>query len=183
MQWSINAWGFRMSAADFDQISLWVKASEGGFVNNQRDPGGATNMGVTLRELSAYRGHICTVADVRNLQWPEAQAIMKTQYWAAVHGDDLPAGLDYCVMDAAYNSGQVQAIKWLQASLRVPVDGHYGLVTAQAVRGINDGKAAIESYDTARLGFLRHLRTWSVFGKGWFSRVNLVTARALVLAK
>lgn len=167
---------------NFQQISLWEKASEGGFVNDPRDPGGATNLGCTLRELEAYRGHPVTVQEVRELQWPEAQAIMKTQYWDAVHGDDLPGGLDYCMMDAAYNSGQVQAIKWLQASIGVAVDGHYGLVTAARVRGLNDRKAAIEAYDKARLGFMRHLRTWPVFGKGWFARVNLVTSRAIALA-
>jgi lysozyme family protein len=171
-----------MTAKNFETISLWIKQSEGGFVNLSSDPGGATNLGVTLRELSAWRHHTCTIVDIRALQWPEAQTIMHAQYWESVHGDDLPSGLDYCVMDAAYNSGVVQAVKWLQTSIGVASDGHLGIVTLDKIKSLASEKANVEAYDKARLGFMRALRTWPIFGKGWFARVNLVTSRALALA-
>ena len=167
-----------MSAQNWPLIASWIKQSEGGFVDNPRDPGGATNYGITLRTLSAWRKMPCTVDDIGALTWGDAREIVKTLYWDTVHGDELPAGLDYCVADAAVNSGPVQAIKWLQRSLGIVADGRFGPVTAQAVKSIRDPKAAIERYDAARLGFMRHLRTWPVFGRGWFARVNLVTERA-----
>lgn len=171
-----------MSAKNWPVVSLWIKQSEGGFVNNRRDPGGATNYGITLRTLMAWRHRPVSVADVRSLQWSEAVAIIKSQYADTVHFDDLPSGLDYCVVDAAVNSGPVKAIQWLQRSLGIAADGHYGIQTAAAVAGVNDVRGAIERYDAARLGFMRHLRTWPFFGSGWFARVNLVTKRAEALA-
>lgn len=167
-----------MTEANWPKMVGWIDADEGGFVNNPRDPGGATNHGVTLRELAAFEKRPVTVADVRTLPLATANAILKSQYFDAVHGADLPSGLDYAVADAAVNSGPVQAIKWLQASLGTAADGHYGVVTAQAVAAIEDVSSVIDAYDAARLGFLRHLRTWPVFGKGWFARVNRVTQRA-----
>lgn len=171
-----------MTAQNWPQIISWEKGSEQGFVDNPRDPGGATKYGVTLRELSAWRKRMCSVDDVRNLTWLEACEILKSQYFDAVHGDELPSGIDYCVVDAAVNSGPVQAIKWLQRSLGIAADGHYGVVTAQAVAALKNRKAAIERYDAARLGFMRHLRTWPFFHNGWFARVHLVTRRAEALA-
>lgn len=171
-----------MAAKNWSLIAVFLKQSEGGFVMNPHDPGGATNYGVTIGELSACRKRPCTVSDVRNLSWIEARDILKSQYWDAVHGDDLPSGLDYCVVDAAVNSGPVRAIEWLQASVGVQADGHYGVITAAAVAAVNDRQAAIKRYDAARLGFMRHLRTWRFFSRGWSARVNLVTERAEKLA-
>jgi lysozyme family protein len=173
-----------MSQASWPQIASWLDADEGGFVDDPRDPGGATNHGVTLRELAAYEGHQVTVADVRALSLTTANAILKTQYFDAVHGADLPSGLDYAVTDAAVNSGPVQAIKWLQAVLKISADGHWGVITSHAVSQIKpaDVVALIDAYDRARLGFLQRLRTWPIFGKGWSNRVNRVPARAKILA-
>lgn len=164
------------------EVTLWIKVSEGGFVDNPRDPGGATNMGVTLRELAAYRGHSVTVHDVQDLTWAEAKTILVAQYMDPVHFNDLPSGLDYCVADESFNSGPTKAIKMLQQIVHTEADGHYGLLTAAAVRGINDREGAVEAYDKARLGFLRHLPTWAYFGNGWLNRVNLVSSRAKIMA-
>lgn len=171
-----------MSAQNWPIIASWIQRVEGGFVNDPRDPGGATKYGITIRTLSAWRKMPCTVEDVGRLTWTDAREIVKTLYWDTVHGDDLPSGLDYCVADASVNSGPVQAIKWLQRSLGIAADGLFGPVTAEAVRTIRDVKGAIDRYDAARLGFLRHLRTWPVFGRGWFARVNFVTQRAKGMA-
>ena len=48
-------------------IQSYVLASEGGYVNHPRDPGKATNMGITIATLSAWRGTKVTNEDVRNL--------------------------------------------------------------------------------------------------------------------
>jgi len=172
-----------MATKNWGLIASYIKAAEGGFVDNPRDPGGATNMGVTRATLYAWRKKPVSVEDVKNLTWLEASDIYKAMYWEPVRGDLLPSGLDYAVVDAAVNSGTVQAVKWLQRSLIVPVNGHLDLLTTHAVSTVMNPVAAIQRYDAARLGFLQALRTWPIFGEGWFARVNLVTSRAMALAK
>lgn len=171
-----------MTEANWPQIAEVERAEEGGYVNNLHDPGRATKYGVTIGELAVWRKRPVTVADVQNLTWAEASEILKTQYFDKVRGDLLPAGLDLAVTDAAVNSGPVRAIMWLQRAVGVEVDGCFGIITAHAVAGINDVDALIERYDAARLGFLRHLRTWPWFRRGWFARVNFITAKSKAMA-
>lgn len=171
-----------MAVKDTDQVCTWIKGSEGGYVDNPHDPGGATNMGVTLHELAAWRGHAVSKADVRALEWPEAKQIMVKQYLDPISFNALPAGLDYCVADTSYNSGPVKAVKLLQKTVGVAADGHLGLLTLAAVARIKDLPGAVTAYDKARLGWLRFLPTWRIFGRGWSSRVEMVSGRALMLA-
>lgn len=166
------------------QLELgWVLGSEGGYVDDPRDPGGATDHGITQPVYNSYRIHKgLGVQAVRLISYAEIEEIYHLQYWTHIHGDDLPAGLDYCVFDAAVNSGTVRATIWLQKSLQIVQDGQYGLETAAAVGRIKNINAAIDSFTRARLGFLYGLRTWKFFGRGWARRVNIVTDRAHRLA-
>lgn len=169
--------------ADAEQVCAWIKGSEGGFVNNPHDRGGATNFGVTIAELKAWRGHAVTVQDVKDLSWNEAKTILQSQYMTPVHFDELPAGLDYSVADESFNSGPVRAIQTLQKVLGVSVDGHYGVVTSAAVIDLKDIPAVIRAYNAARLGWLHTLADWVHFGTGWGNRVALVLKRSLGMAK
>jgi lysozyme family protein len=85
---------------------------EGGYVNNPNDPGGPTKYGITLKTLAAYRRQSkVTAADVKALSLAEAAAILDSQYWRKVWGDELPRGVDYAMFDFAVNSGPAQAVK------------------------------------------------------------------------
>jgi lysozyme family protein len=70
-----------MSKSTFDAVAPWLLAHEGGFVNHPKDPGGATNMGITIGTLSAWRGNRVTVEAVRDLTKDEALRIYRRQYW------------------------------------------------------------------------------------------------------
>lgn len=156
-----------------------VFAHEGGYVNHSKDPGGATNMGITHGTLSSWLGRRATLDDVRNLSKEMATAIYKANYWDKVKGDELPAGLDYVAFDAAVNSGPVRGIRWLQEGLGVSPDGIIGPVTLEAAWGVSD--EAINKALNARLAFMKravHPRTkarlWNTFGRGWQARVDRV---------
>ena len=120
---------------------------------------------------------------VRSIDSAEVRTIYHDQYWVAVRGDDLWTGLDLCVLDEAVNSGPVRSIKDLQAVLGVAVDGHLGMITLQALNGINDRVAFINKLCDYRLSFLRRLTTFRWFGKGWVSRNKQVRARATAMAR
>lgn len=160
-----------------------VLKHEGGYVNHPRDPGGATNKGVTQRTYDAYRtDRKQTSRSVRDISNTEVEAIYRRQYWDKVDGDQLPDGLAYCVFDGAVNSGPSQSIKWLQRSLgksyRGQVDGIMGSMTHAAIRESGNLPRLIDNICDRRLSFLQALSTWSTFGKGWASRVSGVRSTA-----
>lgn len=152
-------------------IQQWILASEGGYVDHPKDPGGATNMGITHRTLAAWRGRPVTKQDVRNLTRDEALRIYKAQYWDTVKGDQLPAGLDYAVFDYAVNSGPARAARDLQRVLGVAVDGVIGVQTLAAINAHPRPIRLIEDLCERRLNFVKGLSTWSTFGRGWQRRI------------
>ena len=155
-------------------IQSYVLASEGGYVNHPRDPGKATNMGITIATLSAWRGTKVTDKDIRNLTQEEALAIYKAQYWDTVRADLLPLGLDYLTFDYAVNSGPARAIKDLQRTVDADVDGVIGQKTLSKIKEYittNGMQALLNAYATRRWNFVQGLSTFSTFGEGWRRRI------------
>ena len=54
-----------MAELDWNTCMAFVFAAEGGYVDDPLDPGGATNLGITLDELSLWRHTAVTKADVK----------------------------------------------------------------------------------------------------------------------
>ncbi len=158
-----------------------VLAHEGGYVNHPKDPGGATNKGVTQAVYDAFRKRSgLPVKSVRSISDYEVATIYRKQYWDAVKGDDLPAGVDYAVFDYAVNSGVSRATEALQKALGVNADGVIGQITLHAAETA-DRLKIINLICDGRMAFLRRLSTFKTFGKGWTSRVSGVRAKALAL--
>jgi len=166
---------------NFDKSMTEAYKHEGGYVDHPSDPGGATNMGITIGTLSAARGYRVTKRDVRNLTRAEASGIYRRNYWDRVRGDDLPAGLDYVTFDAAINSGPARGAKWTQRALGVAADGKIGNLTIKAARAAQP-IPAVKAACAERLRFLRSLRNWKTFGRGWGRRVAEVEVKAVVMA-
>lgn len=161
-----------------------VRAYEGGYVNHPRDPGGCTNLGITL---ATYRRHLDsrgTCAGLKRLKWPQAAEIYRRAYWAAVNGDDLPAGLDLLVFDMGVNAGPGTAIRLLQQVLEVEDDGVIGPKTLAALSR-RDPLDLVDSYSARRITYYRRLKTWTTFGLGWTRRTQAAkqAARALLAEK
>lgn len=174
-----------MSDTAFNPSLDLTLAHEGGFVNHPKDPGGATNKGVTQKVYDAYRRlNGLPTRSVRFIEDSEVGEIYRRNYWNAAGCNSLPAGLDYAVFDYAVNSGVSRSIKDLQRtvnsvgnmvglSLKIAVDGAIGPATIDAACKIAnvDEVAFIESFCNRRMDFLRSLKTYSTFGKGWQRRV------------
>lgn len=166
--------------SNFDRVLLLVLAHEGGYVDHPSDPGGATNMGITIGTLSSWLGRQATKAEVRALTKEQAGRIYRSRYWNKVNGDALPAGLDYAVFDFAVNSGPDRATRMLQTIVGVPVDGVIGPITLGAIERIG-ATAVIGDLCSQRMAFLQRLSTWPTFGRGWKKRVDDVRADALAM--
>lgn len=168
--------------SNFDAALVRVLVSEGGYVNNPKDPGGATNKGITQRVYNLYRNRLnLSGQSVQSISDAEVRQIYKEQYWDVAKCDALPVGVSYCVFDGDVNSGVSQSTKWLQRALGLAVDGTIGPNTIAAANEA-DPDGLIDTICDRRLAFLKALSGWKYFGKGWTSRVEHVRSVAKQLA-
>ncbi|WP_420132189.1 glycoside hydrolase family 108 protein [Rhodopseudomonas sp.] len=166
--------------SDFTKCMPVILRYEGGYSNHPRDPGGVTLEGIIQRVYDGYRDRkglphrALTAAMQRTPEWiAERNEIYRLQYWNAIRGDELPAGIDLFLFDSAVNSGPFQAVKWLQRALKLSeVSGHLGEVTMAALQAHPDHDALIADMASRRLGMLKQLKTWDAFGGGWSKRVS-----------
>jgi len=151
---------------NFDAAFHKLLGHEGGFVDHAADPGGATRWGVTERvaRQHGYKG------SMRELPVEVAKEIYRASYWTPIRADELPDVLRYDVFDAAVNSGNGQAVRWLQRALGVADDGIIGPVTLRTANAAN-AEAVKRKMLAARLRFMTDLSTWQHFGRGWARRV------------
>lgn len=166
----------------FERSLKLVLKHEGGFVDHPRDPGGATNLGISLR-YARGRGSLFDLDndgdvdadDIRIITPETAAPAYFEDFWKAVPADELPPGVDHITFDAAVNSGPGRAIRWLQHAAGAKVDGRFGPATLRAVNhavGRDGAINVIERAVSARLAYMQTLRNWRDFRRGWTRRVE-----------
>jgi lysozyme family protein len=158
-----------------------VLKHEGGFVNNPKDPGGMTNLGVTKKVWEEFVGREVDEAEMRALTPDAVKPLYKKNYWDKIRGDYLPSGVDYAAYDLAVNSGTGRAAKYLQQIAGVPADGLIGPQSIEAIKAC-PAEEVVDALCDMRLDFLKRLPTWSTFGKGWERRVVEVKQKASTMA-
>lgn len=139
---------------------------EGGYTNDPRDPGGATNWGITIFDARLYWKRDASPADVKAMPKSVAIDIYRQKYWAKMGCDERAAGVDFVEFDFGVNSGVARSLtyrKTLDPQKLSPV-------------------AYVKAFCAKRSSFLHGLRTWSVFGKGWGRRVADVEATGVRMA-
>lgn len=168
-----------MAKGNFKACLAVTLPHEGGYVNHPKDPGGHTNKGVTLATMrSFYPG--ATVTDLKKITNAQVQRIYEAGYWSPVAGEKLPAGVDLSVFDYGVNSGPSRSVKDLQRVLNIKVDGKAGPQTEQAA-GKANGKAVIQAHCARRLSFMRSLKIWETFKRGWSRRVADIEAKGVAM--
>lgn len=168
----------------FESCLKFVLRWEGGYSDHSADPGGCTNLGVTIGTLRAWRRtSAVTCHDVRLLTQDEAHHIYAAKYWAPVWGERLPRGVDLVTFDWGVNSGPPRAIRELQRIVGAVPDRVMGpktLAAVQALANERDGaECIVRSMTAERQAFYRRLRTWPSFGRGWTNRNNACKRAAL----
>lgn len=170
--------------ATYDEaMRIGVFPHEGGYTNDKADPGGPTNWGITIYDARLYWKKNATAADVRAMPKEVAEDIYAKQYAAVLRYNELPAGVDYSVLDYGINSGVGRAGKVLRRLVGLP--DNTAQVTDEVIAAVNKRKPAdlIIAINAERLRFLKSLKTWPVFGTGWGRRVNEVRDLSLSFAK
>lgn len=170
-----------MASRNFNKSLELVLKHEGGFSNHKADPGGATNLGITLANFRRYIKPTGTVEDLKKITKDQAATCYRRHYWDVVAGAELPDGVDFAVFDFGVNSGPSRAAKYLQKIVGVKQDGKLGPASIAAMKAMPAAEVINRLCDD-RLAFLKRLDTWKTFGKGWGSRVSDVRAQALKMA-
>lgn len=154
-----------MAAGGFEKCHPITAKWEGGWSDHPDDPGGKTMYGITEAVYHTYlKSCGKPKRPVRYITKAEAEAIYRQNYWNAAGCETLHAGVDLATYDAAVNSGVSRGRKWLLASV--------GGSAVQTVKNIC----------AKRMSFVRGLRTWKTFGKGWSRRIADIEAKGVAMA-
>lgn len=156
----------------FDRAVEFVLGVEGEHSHHPLDAGGDTRFGI------ARNAH-------PELQpWPptreQAIAFYRGRYWDWLGCDRFPAPLGLVLFDCAVNQGVGRAVRLLQASLGVTMDGAIGPETLAAAARADIG-ALVDDFLARRAVTYANLATFSVFGLGWSRRLFACHREALAL--
>jgi lysozyme family protein len=165
---------------NFDFCAKRVLGHEGGEVNDRRDPGGHTNLGITQSTLNHARHIIGSLpATVDKLSQDDALEIYQALYWHPVRGDELPLGVALIVFDAAVNQGVGDAVRFLQLAVKTVPDGVFGSHTLKAAQ-LADPRATILEVGARRMfDYMQLDHLEDRFGLGWSRRLMAIVACAL----
>lgn len=175
-------------------IAREIIAREGGYVNDEDDPGGATNFGVTILTmqrlgLDLTADGAVTVADVRALTKAQAEEVFVKEYFERPRLHLLPGPLQPSVFDMYVNAGSA-ALSLLQRLLAeigydVAEDGVMGPQTARAAHAAAqiNSEALIDAYGIARRSYYfeladrrpasrKYARTRAGKKGGWIKRAE-----------
>lgn len=163
-----------------------IKQFEGGFVDDPDDPGGATNMGITLSTYMAHKGlesKEVALAQLKNLTEEEAVEIYRSGYWNQVSGGKLASGIDIFVADWAIHSGPQRAIIELQSLIGVTPDGILGPISMEALKE-EDPARLLQDLHNERFNFYHDItygKSTRKFLKGWLNRLHKLYIECLDL--
>lgn len=169
---------------NFDPCLRFVLKEEGGNDDDPDDPGGRTSRGIEQREYTAFcKLHSLSHYPADVFEAPQAviEQIYQQQYWLP-YCEMLPPGMDLVFFDTHVLEGLVPAVRFLQHAVHVEADGHLGLVTAAAVRGINDFVGVVTDVTAQRKNAFRGMRKYWKYGKGWNARADACLTLAVSMS-
>jgi lysozyme family protein len=177
--------------ANYDIFFDKLLKVEGGFTDDPHDRGnkrgdghgnrGSTNLGVTAKVWAEYTGKPAPIEVMKKLTKDDVKELYHKNYWLAVSGDHLPNGVDISVADFGVNSGPGTAVKYLQRVVGATQDGAMG---PQTLGMVHDKEIAdvLRGLATQREAYLRSLKTFERFGRGWLNRNEDVLEKAMEVA-
>jgi lysozyme family protein len=153
--------------ADFRTAVLKTLTHEGGYVNNPNDSGGATNFGITQKDLPGQ--------DMQLLTEDQAVNYYDEHYWKSLYSQIDSQLIADKLFDSGVLFGVGTAVTILQLTLSIVQDGAFGPGTLTAVNQADE--------TSLLLGYKTNLVTHAfniaiahpqdrVFIKGWTSRIN-----------
>ena len=165
---------------NFDTCMTMLLAHEGGYVNDSRDSGGMTNLGVTKRVYDEFYGGDASEEVMKALSKGDVEPIYRRNYWERCRCQDLASGIDWATFDASVNHGTGRGAKLLQRAVEAEQDGFIGPLTLMLVKK-QQPENIINRIAVYREEFYRSLSNFDVFGRGWLRRNDETRKQALAL--
>lgn len=177
--------------ANFDIVLKFVLNNEGGYSNNEKDSGGATNFGISSKFLennNLWRydkngNGVIDTEDMKILSEEDAGFIYKMLWdkyqYGLIESDDVAAH----VFDMSVNAGQHQAILLLQRAYnmishgeKLIEDGIVGNKTLTAINAVKATSLLMNAFIKQRLDFYHKIIAkhpeYKIFEKGWERRAR-----------
>ncbi|MYM61138.1 secretion activator protein [Vibrio sp. OCN044] len=108
--------------------------------------------------------------DIKQLTIEQAKDIYYRDFWLKLGGDKVHKAVMYQLFDAAIHHGSWRAVQFLQRSVGTKDDGHYGVKTHAAVNAADHNDLLLK-FLAERLDFMKEVKTWSLFSRGWSQRI------------
>jgi lysozyme family protein len=167
--------------ANFDVFLPMLLRFEGGYVDDPTDPGGETNLGVTMATFQqcshSLLGIDPTSANLKALTGGQAGIIYKALYWDKTQGDAFDSqDLANIVCDFYVNAGG-HATSLLQQVMKnlganIVVDGSIGAASIQALTSLPQDQV-YQAYRQGRIDYYQQLgQKFPQFLTGWLNRAN-----------
>lgn len=166
--------------ARIEVLAPFILSWEGGFVNDPRDRGGATNKGVIIRtwQRQGYDKNGDGRIDVRDLKLitdADATKIMRLNFWNRWNADEIKdQSIANLLVDWVWGSGKY-GITIPQRLLGVKSDGIVGAMTINAING-QDAHVLFKKLWLRRKQYLERLvannPSQKAFLSGWLRRLR-----------
>lgn len=159
---------------NFDEAIFRVLPHEGGFTINPMDRANWTSGQIGKGQLKGTKFGISAMTypqlNIKDLDWAQAKAIYRRDFWRPLKADQLPYGVAYQLLDFSINSGIGNAVKALQRAIGVTADGVFGPVSLAALQKKSESDL-IMLILAERLEFMASAASWTDFGRGWARRI------------
>lgn len=159
---------------------VFTLKEEGGYVNHPKDPGGATNKGITQAVYNRYRADSGQpLQSVRAITDDEVYRIYESSYWKdgkCPQLNEWSSRVAVAHFDACVNTGIRQAARFLQRALQVNDDGVIGPVTLGTYKKADKDLLLvrmIEQRENFHLDLVVNRTSQFIpFLKGWMFRIR-----------
>jgi len=164
--------------ARFSPAVKKVLIHEGGFVNDPRDLGKATNFGITQKTYEQFMGRKVSLDEMINMPKGNAVTIYKERYWDTVKGDDLTSyAIAFALFDQGVNRGPARAIRQAQQVLGIFPDGYMDSETVKRLNNVDEADFMdkyLEKSAQAYRNIVAANSSQSVFLRNWLHRVESI---------
>jgi len=151
---------------NFERAKTHIMLSEGNkFHQVSGDSGGATSAyGIILATAQRFNLDIdgdgdVDVDDLKLITVVDVDRVFRKYFWDAIHGDDLPGGIDLIAVDIAWNSGPGKFFEFLREGCAVTIEG------------LTERRKKFYKYRATKPGQKKFL-------KGWLKRADNALAEA-----
>ncbi len=174
-----------MAEKSLPQALAWIDKNEGPELNiSPKEPGGSSQRGVSMETLQHWHRlkglPPPTLDDMRKVDAALAGAIYTEFYAKPIRFDELPAGVDYRLLDIAVSVGITGSLIVLQRALGRTGVAHYDDALV-AIVGAFDPATLIEDLGAEWLAYKMAHGDGEKNGKGWTNRKNEAEGNALSL--